>query len=236
MPELDDDLNQRLVRAGLYSATSSGRSHSWGRAHSHAPQWACSSSQAQSPSLQASRWEGTTAPQQWGCITMHSQLSPVLRSHAEPRAPLYFPRGERWAPYHSLLNHGWGHRVDDLPQPSIVPTRVTHSEATSIKRPWERSMMRCSHSIHRWPHSMGRQQQQYQSPPKRGPMQGGVHCQTPSWGSLQACPTFDNPAMLPAWGWAVTSLFQLPSTTAISRIPRGRCSPDPARNCSDMHC
>ena len=46
MQELYDNLDQRLVRAGLYSTTSSGRSHYRVRAHSHAPQWACSSSWA----------------------------------------------------------------------------------------------------------------------------------------------------------------------------------------------
>ena len=90
------------------------------------------------------------------------------------------PRGKGWAPSHSLLRHGWGHRVDEMLHPSRVPTRVAHSEATSIKRPWETSLMRHSHSTCRWSCSRGRQQQQHQSPPQRNPMQGGAHSQTPT--------------------------------------------------------
>ena len=137
MQELHDDLDQRLLRAGLHSNTSSGRSQSRGRACSHAPQWAHSSSWAQVPSLETSRKEGTTAPQQHRCSTVPASWvwssGPVQSQEC-----LYTsPRGEGWAPSHSPLRHGQGHRVDELLQPSRVPTGVDHYEATSIKRLWE---------------------------------------------------------------------------------------------------
>ena len=109
-----------------------------------------------------------------------SKLSTLLRPHTELAAPLCSPRGKGWAPSHSLLIHGWGHRVDELPQPSRVPTRIAHSEAISIKRPWEGSLMRHSYCTHRQSYSGDRQQQWHQSPPQSGPMQDGAHYQMPS--------------------------------------------------------
>ena len=70
------------------------------------------------------------------------------------------------------------HRVDELLQPSRVSTGLAHSEAMSIKRSQEGSLMRCYHSTHRRSYSRNRQQQQCQSLLQRGPMQGRTHCQT----------------------------------------------------------
>ena len=66
MQDLHDELDQQLVRAGLHSASPSGRSQSRGRAHCHAPPQVPSSSQAHLPSPEVNSREGTIAPLQHG--------------------------------------------------------------------------------------------------------------------------------------------------------------------------
>ena len=141
-------------------------------------------SQTQSPSPEASRHEGTKAPQWCGCST-------VCPSWAQSTGPVQGwehlctpPRVEGWTPIHSLSRHEHSHKRDEPPRHSWVSTVVVippvYTEATSAKWPQEGSSMRHFHPMHRHSHSRSGQQQQHQSLPQRDPTQSKVHPWTPS--------------------------------------------------------
>ena len=135
MQDLHNQLDQWKVRTGLcgasqtapwcwQSATCSGRSQSWGRAPFHAHPWAPSSSQAQPPSQQTNRHEGTTAQQWCGCSTVHSswaQSTCTTNSQKHLSAPL---RVDSQTPAHSPSRHEHSHRRDESPLHSWVSSVV----------------------------------------------------------------------------------------------------------------
>ena len=132
---------------------------------------------SQSPLSGTSRWEGTTAPQHWGCSTMHP-------SQSLSTGPLW-----SWEHFHTST------RVEGQ-TPTHLLVRHGLSEAISAKWPWGSLLTRHSQSMHR--HSYSRVwQQQHQSPPQRGPTQGEAHSKTPSR-SLLICLTFAEPAICQA--------------------------------------
>ena len=97
MGNLHNELGQRLVRAGLHSVTSSGRSLSRGRACSPAPQWAHSSLRAWSPSSETSRWECTTAPQ-WQGAALCKPATPHPQAPCKAKSIFTLPQGAKGRP------------------------------------------------------------------------------------------------------------------------------------------
>ena len=142
-----------------------------GRAHSFASLWVPSSSQAQSPSQEISRCEGTTAPHWHGCSTLHPSQAQSTGSVQCWECLCAPQRVKGQTPAHSPSRHEHSHRRDEPLQHSWVFSMVVippaHIEATSIKWPWMGSSMRGSHPMHRNSHHRGGQPQQHQTPPQR---------------------------------------------------------------------
>ena len=143
MQDFHNELDQWLVRAGLHSGMHSSRSQLRIRAHSCAPPWAPFSSWVQSPSPETNRHEGTTAPQQLGCNTVHPSQALSTGPVQSQECPHTTPRVEGQTHAHSLLRYDHSHRIDKLPKPLRVSTGITippaHPTVTSVKWPLEGS-------------------------------------------------------------------------------------------------